>query len=303
MIIVSASDENFVPHFATMLHSAWVHNAAASFFLLDCGITDETRKTIETFANKHGIRLTILPIDTSQIADLPVGGHWTTATYARLLMPSCLPPAVEKAIYVDADCVVTDDLSALWSTDLHTDLMGGVRDEPASAAEHKNGNELDLRDYINCGVMLVNIRAWREEDFFETAIGYLRDGQPLFADQSLINAAAIGRTKTIPEYWNYMLHKRALQYEAPVVPRIIHFTGMRKPWKHRDTMFTAIYVFHRNFTPFPVEAPRTRYRSSFRTLLNLIFLRKKHWRLARLSRHYERTFTSPYLEKLAEKQG
>src|SRR5262245_24892855 len=61
--IVSAADERFAAHFATMLHSAWSHHPTANFHLLDCGIAPETVINLETFAAAAGIRLNVIKVD------------------------------------------------------------------------------------------------------------------------------------------------------------------------------------------------------------------------------------------------
>jgi lipopolysaccharide biosynthesis glycosyltransferase len=297
VIIVSTSDERFVPHFATMLHSAWFHNREAEFYLLDCGITPETLETLAAFATKLGIRLTIEKIDVEPMRDFPTRSTQSAAAYGRLMMASVLPDTCERAIYLDADCIVTSDLSQLWAIDVSQHLIAGVRDNPARRYEIRKGGLRHHTDYVNSGVMLVNLRAWREEDFVETTLSYIR-GHSVLAhlDQTAINAIATGRIRIISEAWNFMLGHMSSTRNPPIRPCIVHYAGPCRPWLHCDAMFAAIYLHHRNSTPYPIKSPTLRYRSRFRVALNLIFLQKKYRRRLVLARYYHRTFTVPFLK-------
>jgi lipopolysaccharide biosynthesis glycosyltransferase len=304
VIIVSASDENFVPHFATMLHSAWFHNRAAEFYLLDCGIAAQTLETLEAFATKLGMRLTIAEIDTAVFSDLPTTTAWSVAVYARLMIAKLLPDASERAIYLDADCIVTCDLSRLWTTDVSSHLIAGVRDDSALENEHRYGVtdkfSGGLTEYVNAGVLLINLRAWREKNFGETVIDYVRRHDLRYGEQTAINIAASGRIKILSENWNFMLHKWQFAYNAAIKPSIIHYTGFSKPWLYRDGPFVPVYHHHRNLTPYPTTEPSTYYPSRFHFFLNLLFLRKKYWSRLLSSHRHDRAFSQPYLKNVAD---
>jgi lipopolysaccharide biosynthesis glycosyltransferase len=268
--------------------------------LLDCGITPETLETLAAFATKLGIRLTIEKIDVTPFLDLQTTPAWSIAVYARLLIGSVLPDTCERAIYLDADCIVTSDLSQLWATDISKQLIAGVRDDSALVNERQYSGHCNLTSYVNAGVMLINLRAWRDNSFADTVIAYVRSHDLRYGEQTAINVIASGRIEIISEVWNFMLHKVDTEGYSPTIPRIIHCTGLRKPWLHRDAMFVPIYLHHRNSTPYPTKAPVTIYPSRFHFVLSLLLLRRKYWRRLISSRRYDRKFTVPYLKALTD---
>lgn len=298
MIIVSAADERFVPHFATMLHSAWFHNRTAQFYLLDCGITDETKAILEAFAAKHDMRFSVEAVDTAMFADIPIHRKdLTFATFARLTLTSVFSETCEKVIFLDADCVVTGDLTQLWAIDLAHDLIAGVQDEKALQDDGGDGILRDRSVYINSGVMLVNLQAWREENFGEEVISYLRRHVLRSHEQSAINIVAAGRVRTLPETWNLMLHTLERRRIGSLQPHIIHCTGSMKPWLASDAPLGSVYRFHRGMTPFPLDRTLPTYRSRLHTIASLIALRPKYWRRLIIPPLNNRDFTIPYLEK------
>jgi lipopolysaccharide biosynthesis glycosyltransferase len=296
VIIVSAADERFVPHYATTLHSGWFHNREAAFHLLDCGITEETRGKLREFAATHGMRLTIVTVDTALFHDLPITrDDLTAATFARLRLPAIFPADCDKVIFLDADCVVTGDLRELWETDISDHLIAGVQDERALREDGADGILRDRSTYINSGVMLINLRAWREENFGDAVISVLRQGALRSHEQSAINIVAAGRIKTVPEIWNLMLHTMDGRRLGAIKPRIVHCTGNMKPWLAADAPLASIYRGHRNLTPFPLDRPLPPYRSRLHVILSLMALRPKYWRRLIVPALNDRDFAIPYM--------
>jgi len=48
--------------------------------------------------------------------------------YIRLFLPFFLPQHVKKAIYLDADMLVLEDVAKLWNTDIGEKIVAGVVD-------------------------------------------------------------------------------------------------------------------------------------------------------------------------------
>ena len=289
MIIVSAADERFVPHFATLLHSIWTHQPSVNVHLLDCGITPATVATLANFADRLGIALAIVPIDTTPFADLPTNKLLSAATYARLLIPDLFPSA-ERALYLDADCVVVGDLTDLWRTDLGEAAIGGVYDH-AMVMERRVG--IALSSYVNSGMLLMNLPVWRRERLSAAATAFIRQHQPGFLDQTAINAACAGRICYVHERWNFLLGA-GHSVGNWVGPRIIHCTGVAKPWLHRNAFLGELYRCHRRQTPFPLAEPRADCPSKTRLLLYLLGGRRRYW-YQFLIRRRARAFVEAYL--------
>ena len=276
MLIVSSADERFAAHFAAMLHSAWTHHPTADFYLLDCGIKPETIADLNGFATTRGIRLTVIKIDIAMLRDLPTNKVLSVATYARLLIPDLLPRSIESVLYLDADCVVVGDLTALWRFDMGEAAIAAVSDPIGARLEREIGIDVDEQGYVNAGVMLMNLTVWRRDNLAATAIAFVTKHNPRMLDQPGINAACAGRIAALTEEWNFQLHKPRRPHQW-LEPRIIHYSSNRKPWVHSDVPFAAIYLHHRNQTPFPIKIPRSAQRSRLRRLLNLLVGRRKYW--------------------------
>jgi lipopolysaccharide biosynthesis glycosyltransferase len=295
MMIVSAADERFVAHFAAMLHSAWTHHPTAQFYLMDCGIESGTLADLKEFATNQEICLNILSVDPATLDDLPTTKALSVATYARLLIPDLFPHSVERVLYIDADCIVVNDLTPLWQFDIGSAAIAAVSDIPEVRTEP--GRDLDHDSNINAGVMLMNLVIWRHERLASRALDFARKYLPSLCDQPSINFACAGKIAYLPERWNFLLNKPD-RLEGWSEPSIVHCAGPKKPWVYSDVPFAPIYLYHRNQTPFAIEPPRTPFRSPLRNLLNLLMGRRKYWNRLLVMRR-SRAFTTAYFSRIA----
>jgi lipopolysaccharide biosynthesis glycosyltransferase len=300
MIIVSASDDNFVPGLLNLLYSTLFHNKDAEFYIIDAGLSQASIDLIATFSSRNGIRSQILLADKSQLDRLPDNPVWSSAMYARILIPQLLPQH-DRAIYIDADATVVSDLSELWSMPLNGNLLAGVLDGSVHQKEldHVNiGND----EYINSGVLVFDLALWREEKTAEQVVHYLlKNTELIFPDQSAINATVKGRVKFLDRRWNFF----SWDYrEIPaVLPNIIHYTGNNKPWKKRRAPLAAIYEAYRKLSGSDFPRPRDlpEFTKARRTVVGLISLRPKHWKVVYYTARCRSKFTTPHIRQVMAK--
>jgi Glycosyl transferase family 8 len=285
MVIVSASDERFAAHFTALLHSAWARHPEAEFYLLDCGLESHTRATLTDYAATRSMRLSIITVDDARLDELPTTVGGCKAIYARILIPELLPNTIERALYLDADSLVVDDLFELWTTPMDHSAIAAVRDDRAGRHESRS-------DYVNSGVLLMNLSLWRREHLTAAALTFARGHKLAYPEQTSINAVCAGRIIFLADEWNYMPADMRRAYRGQAL-HIVHWT-VWKPWLYCDAPFGPIYLYHRNQTPFPASAPSAVYRSTLRRLLNLILGKAKYWRLL-ISAPYARAFADDYL--------
>ena len=81
-------------------------------------------------------------------------------------------PEYDKAIYIDSDIVVPGDISELYDTDMHGNLIGvckdsSVNDAPELQRYMTESLGLKLGDYFNSGMLLMNMKALREAKLAE----------------------------------------------------------------------------------------------------------------------------------------
>ncbi|MGX5800881.1 glycosyltransferase family 8 protein [Bradyrhizobium sp. Arg314] len=298
MIIVTASDNNFVPGLFVFIFSAWIHNRGAKFLVIDAGIEPATVIKLRRFCERNGIDCQLVRADGKRISDLPTRGKLlTTAAYARILIPEILPDC-DKAIYMDADTLVVSDLSGLWSADLGDNLVAGVIDGFVEQEELDDVG-MSRNEYINSGVLTMNLAAWRSEGITDRIFAKVREtDHSRYLDQTALNTVVRGRVLFLDREWNFF-SDRYVQIERRL-PKVIHYAGAAKPWRFKRVPFADVFNFYRTMSGLNIPAGTMVLKSARRRkmILGLIGLRRKYWSSALATYYYRRRFTKPHLRSL-----
>lgn len=250
--IISASDDGYIHHFAAMLHSAALYHPHASYYLLDAGISDASRDKLNSFCDRWGIDLTVIPCRPLLEDRLP--NFRVMPSYARLLIPELLGDDLGRCLYIDADTTIVGSLESLMSVDLNGFPIAAMPDSGDPALIRKEGVAHGIEfgdDYFNTGVMVMDLMRWRAEGIAGRAIDYARayPERMLLWDQSSLNVVLHLRNRPIDPIWNFFKLRDARKLSGP--PRIIHYTTLPKPTEWPESPFADLYKFHRDQTPWP----------------------------------------------------
>jgi lipopolysaccharide biosynthesis glycosyltransferase len=188
----------------------------------------------------------------------------------RLLAGRLIPDSIDKVIYLDSDVLVKQDLSELWNVDVGDHYCAAATDiacpfVDARSADRRYRNALPylatlspIRNwqrlglngsdrYFNSGVMVLNLRRWREERIEESLLTCLRENNRYVWcwDQYALNVVFAGQWRELSARWNQGVHVFEYPDEScsPIDvhefvkmrddPAIIHFTTEFKPWRYR----------------------------------------------------------------------
>ena len=105
------------------------------------------------------------------------GAYCTPYTLLRLLA-DLVPNMPDKLLYLDIDMMAGDDISKLYDID--------VADYEYAAVKEKYGSKLIRPDYINAGMLLLNMKKIKETGLLEKAREMTKTKKLLFADQDAI---------------------------------------------------------------------------------------------------------------------
>ena len=160
-----------------------------------------------------------------------------------LLLPELLPD-LDRVLFLDADLLVCDDVTALHETDLAGRTVAAVADSAIDRCSSRRGvkdwEALGIpagHPYLNGGVLLIDLREWRARDVTGRTLSYLQSqqGSPDFLHQEAMNAALWDDWLRLDGRWN-MLASIACRWcwRRPVEDAsragVVHFAGRMKPW-------------------------------------------------------------------------
>lgn len=293
MDIVCCTDNNYVIPCGVLVTSICVNNPKEEItvHILTEGISPENQEVLKKVVAKYGQQIQFYTVDKKVFANCPISRHITLATYFRLIMTDILPKSVEKVLYLDCDVVVRHSLRSLWDTDIKSYAAGVIPD--MSIDDIRIYNRLQYSPslgYFNAGVLLVNLRYWREnnlsESFFEIINKYPE--RLRYHDQDVLNIVLKEIKLTIPLKYNVQhgyffkdpLISRAYWDEKEQAindPVILHYSGS-KPWFIEfEPPFKKDFAFYLNISgldkSFIRHIPmKARIKARFRSLLEKLGL-------------------------------
>ena len=103
--------------------------------------------------------------------------YCTPYTLLRLLA-DLIPEIPDKLLYLDIDIMVGKDISILYNIN--------IEDYEYAAVREKYGSKLIRPDYINAGMLLLNMKKIKETKLLEKARKLIKTKKLLFADQDAI---------------------------------------------------------------------------------------------------------------------
>lgn len=178
---------------------------------------------------------------------------FTLTIFFRLFIPVMFPN-YDKCIYIDADTVISGDISRLYNEDLGNNYLGCIVDKStidneilASYFEEVVGIPRDK--YINSGVLLMNSKKLRELKIDEKFLDlYTKYGFDVIApDQDYINSMCYGHIKYLSDIYDAMPNPNNKEVENPV---IIHYNLFLKPWQYDDVQYYDYFWKYAKFTPY-----------------------------------------------------
>jgi lipopolysaccharide biosynthesis glycosyltransferase len=235
-----------------------------------------------TFQEREELKFIVEKFDpASTIAFLNAGDDISGAntkgapigTYYRLLLPTLLPD-LDKIIYLDVDIVVCTDLIELNGIDMGGNLLAGVKD--ILNYKTKRTGMSKPEEYINAGILLINLKEIRTQDLYSTWIKLSKTETFKYYDQDILNITCQNRIVQLPLKFNFYpgnknvgykkaiksrLHTKREFEEAMKFPVILHYIYI-KPWDKR-TYLSHVWWEYAKKTPFYLALAANYYAHNY----------------------------------------
>lgn len=196
------------------------------------------------------------------------GDRGSACQFTRLFISRLLPVSCDRVLYLDSDTIVRHSLEPFYETSF-------------------DGN-------VVCGVMLVDLKAWRQSSVelkFRQIIKNFQGNVP-YADQGILNLALRGKIKELRPRFNRTQIYTTLRFDelqkfrkpslcplkeelidALKDPPIVHFTTLfctSRPWLQnaRGTFFDD-WKYYKRISPWKDRGERSGRRKSFLKLAAL----------------------------------
>lgn len=257
-------DQSYAPFLAVALSSA-IRNAIPrrryKAIVLHQGLTAETEEKLRALqTDNFAIELTPMTKNLDMLDDRMSNrlrcDYFTLTIYFRLFIPAMFPE-YDKGIYLDSDVVVTDDIAHLFDTDIGENYIGAcndlsIADVPPLVAYTENAVGVKKEEYVNSGVLLLNLKKMREADL-EGRFLYLLNTYHfdcVAPDQDYLNAICNGKIHYLPAYWDAMPNDA----RPPLTKTgIIHYNLFSKPWCYDNVQYEKEFWLYAENSGFKQE--------------------------------------------------
>ena len=146
-------------------------------------ITDEQIEFLNYVVKSKNENNKVIKVDVTDLYEREFGNcknenaYCTPYTLLRLLA-DLVPDIPDKLLYLDIDMMIGDDITKLYNID--------ITNYEYAAVKEKYGSWFIRPDYINAGMLLLNMNKIRETGLLEKARTLIKNKKMLFADQDAI---------------------------------------------------------------------------------------------------------------------
>ncbi len=300
IVVVCGADDKYAMPLAVTIRSSIEHlnsSCQIKLFVIDAGIKRKNRENLEKLLDlkRCSIEWILAPKKINELPILERTPNISAAAYCRLFMAEILPKNYKKAIYLDSDVIVNEDLGQLWKIPIEENYLLAVQDmeipfisSPYGISKYK---ELELQancKYFNSGILVINLEKWRTEAIALKAMKYLVQNKDYLHhhDQESLNVVIAGKWGELDPRWNQQtkLYKYSVWQDSPFAqdvynnllhhPYIIHFTGISKPWNSYTHPFNSLFFQYVDMTPW----------SGWRFTVWQFLLAKLSWKVKQLKK-------------------
>ena len=161
-------------------------------------IKDEQIEILNEVVKSKNSQNKVTKIDVTEIYEkefkncVNEGAYCTPYTLLRLLA-DLVPEIPDKLLYLDIDIMAGGDISTLYNIDIEKCEYAAVKE--------KYGCWLIRPDYINAGMLLLNMKMIKETKLLEKARERIKTKKMLFADQDAIFWSTT-KKKLLPRIYN-----------------------------------------------------------------------------------------------------
>jgi lipopolysaccharide biosynthesis glycosyltransferase len=259
MTLVTLADERYSLTLAVLGRSLSENirsGRRATLYVVDGGITPETKQHLIASWDSERIRVEFVPPQFGREDELPVWGRLPPLTYARVFVPLLVPEQCAKAIALDSDVVIRTDIERLWNMELGDKCLLAVQDPAVPFVSSRGGlaryQDLGIpsgHPYFNAGVMMINVEKWRRMNVSGKVMEFIhRNADELnYCDQDGLNAILWDDWEALDPRWQVqprLMARNSLplphfddrkRTQLTADPWILHFSGRLKPWMYRGS--------------------------------------------------------------------
>ncbi|WP_409309914.1 glycosyltransferase family 8 protein [Pectobacterium sp. B1J-3] len=273
--IAYCADSNYIEYVAVSMTSVMMNNLGndITFHIFLYNVNSDDKDRIKNI----GYQIEIYEISENEIEKYSEEfsiKHLNRSIYLRLAVPRILYNKVDRFIYLDVDTLCFSNISEINTINIDHVVCAVVSDN-TEKINTANATRLGLKDnfYFNSGFLYINTENWITRNIENEVNDILKKDNIalIYPDQDALNIVLQNDIVVLNTKWNYLFNwlsekeKDSFFYDKENLPKIIHFTGGRKPWyQEHSGLSQNLYLFYKHFTPW-ANTPLKSYQSKMRS--------------------------------------
>ena len=238
--VMYAADDNYAEIMAVSILSLIEANKDVQdikFFIIEDSICRENIQRLTTMIHKYGSKVVFIkkPDIRAELGVELKTLRWSDSAYSRLFLQELFAsyPEVHKILYLDCDTLIVDNLSKLWNTDISS-YLGAACLECMSNMHKRIIGIRKTDNYINTGMLLLNVDRWIEESIQQTLCDFLRKykGKTEYVDQGVLNGTISNRFLLVDPRYNLTSLAYDFTYKEMQIYRKPQFGYSEETWNN-----------------------------------------------------------------------
>jgi len=237
--IVIVTDEHYVIHLAALLKSIEVNHKTGekiNVYVIADGVKKSSQKKIQASVSPDMFSITWIRMQDTIPAGIKLPLDRTSypvTIYLRLFIQYIVPADTEKALFLDVDMIVLDEISNLYNHDLGDNVIAAVQDQRLLTFDNEWGGIFNYKElgfapktkYFNTGLIIFNMKQWADGNYAQKIIDCIDENIKYanYPDQYGFNVVLANKWLELDTRWNYFASG---DIEKPF---LVHFIS-RKPF-------------------------------------------------------------------------
>ena len=236
------------------------HDDIINLYILTSELNEENKRKINKLKSIHDFNIEYINMNDQDFSEI-AAGIGMVSNY-RLKIAS-IKQNLDKILFLDSDIVFNNSIEELWNTDLGDNYIAAVID-PGVKLQYDytfpDKEKFPDKRY-NTGVMLINLKKWREDNLEEKII----EGAKWYStkynnwpDQNVLNMVCKGKIYNLDykynvcpilNEWGYY-QEEGVWEEASQNPIILHFCAYSVFKDKLEYAFMDVFWEYAKLTPY-----------------------------------------------------
>jgi lipopolysaccharide biosynthesis glycosyltransferase len=237
--VVVVTDEHYVIMLAALLKSIELNHKSGEkidVYVIADGVKKSSRKKIRASVSEDMFSIIWISMEDTipPGVKLPLDRtSYPVTIYLRLFIQYIVPKDTQKALFLDVDMIVLEDVSKLYNQNLGGNVIGAVQDPRLLTFDNSWGGIMNYKElgfapdtkYFNTGLLLINTQEWAKQNLAQKVIDCINDNIKFanYPDQYGFNVVMANKWLELDTRWNYFASGDLEK------PYLVHFIS-RKPF-------------------------------------------------------------------------